>query len=139
MVGHIAGFSGLKFDFTMHLKKLLIVASKFLSLLLNVVYLYKFIPLMCIFFSQGYSWYFLNSGYYVVLLSIRHVCVDLDSHCGSCLSSSSWGFSIHTAQVCGLTPSCMLFRHYFLKGHLLLLMKILSLWTWSKLAEPLKI
>jgi len=44
-VGHRAGFGGLKFGFTVHLKILRVVVSKLLSLLLLIVYLCKFILL----------------------------------------------------------------------------------------------
>lgn len=63
-VRHTAEFSALKFGFSMHLKKLPVVVSKILSLLLDMVHFYKFILFLGIFFS----------GPQLVLLKIRLLC-----------------------------------------------------------------
>lgn len=120
-VGHRAGFSGLKFGFTVHLKILWVVVSKLLSLLLFIVYLCKFILLGTFF-----------SGPQLVLLKVR-LLYGLPIHQTSLywsglllctmLKFSLEGSKSTQLRVGSMIP-CWMLRSYLPKGHSILLISM---------------
>lgn len=120
-VGHRAGFSGLKFGFTVHLKILWVVVSKLLSLLLLIVYLCKFILLGTFFLkatvgtsqNQVTVWSSYSSDISVLIWTptVPHVKFSLEGSNSTQLRAGS------------MIP-CWMLRSYLPKGHLILLVSM---------------